>query len=317
MRNTGIGGQFRRVVRKMRYLSRRDIEYSMGERVLSMPFTHQLPRYQEENPFYDRYYLNFLAKYAADNQQLCLIDIGANVGDTAAGFRIVAPNARIIAVEGSPLFLRYLRRNMAGDRNLMVIERFLRPGPGGWSLKSDGSTGHLVPKEERSDQIETEKYVSVQELLKQADNNAPVIWKSDTDGYDIPILSANFSLIEPQCEIIWIEFDPLMNRSHTTVISHLLDQMAETAKHLVVFDNRGRKMFRLPAAQAADALRELGHWLELQRASGSTGVDYFDVWLLPEPLAIELSTLASELPAGPRSKALKASGIVQVLGEER
>ena len=201
----------RQIRRAVRIWTHRDVEYRIGDRTLVLPPEHLLPTFQEDFPLYDRYFLDFLGRLADEVGRLCVYDVGGNVGDTATAILSVAPDAKVVCVEGSNHFLEYLHRNVAGRDNVEVIEGFVTHRPGNWTLSSDGSTGRLV---EASDGAQDEvQHLTVADILGRGDRNALRIWKSDTDGFDIPIVLGALNDIAAACDIIWIEFDPLINSS--------------------------------------------------------------------------------------------------------
>ena len=273
----------RRVLRTLRTFFGRNIKHEIGTSTATLPPTHYLREFQEDYPLYDRYFLDFFREYALYKTDLCLIDIGANCGDTALAVASVAPATRIIAVEGAPHFLTYLRHNTKTMDNIEILDGFVVHRQGNWSLVSDGSTGHLT--EDSVLATSGTKYLSPHDVLDMTLNVESCIWKSDTDGYDIPILLSAFERINEQCDVVWIEFDALGNQSSMDDVSELLTRIGKLEKDVVLIDNFGHLMLRLPAGQAGGAIEQLTRWLEIQEACSGLLVNYFDLWLLPDDAA--------------------------------
>ena len=293
-----IKRQKRRIGRKFRIIARKDIRYLIGQRGILLPPEHYLPYYQQDFPFYDRYYLEFFKQYGSKSSGLCVIDIGANVGDTALSVLSATQDAEVICIEGSPYFLKYLRLNTSPFSNIHIIDAFVTHGLGRWSLASDGSTGHLVRIDDQGDAVSVGvRTVSPAFVLESAGKgHGPIVWKSDTDGYDIAILLGAFDQIVAACEVIWFEFDPIGNLSEPKDVTELLQRIGTLPRHVVVFDNLGHRLLNLPAIQAPSILEQLTAWLQIQKMSGNHPIRYFDIWLLPLDLADLLVRTTSMLP---------------------
>jgi len=288
--------QLRRAETRWRSLRHRDIHYHVGTEPIILPPEHLLPYYQEDFPFYDRYFIEFLRRYSAQTPELCVIDVGANVGDTALAVLSAAPHAKVISVEGSPYFLKYLHLNVGNHPNVEIVEGFVTHKPGNWQLVSDRSTGHLLEVGANEARPTEVAYFTPSEILALAEKGTPLIWKTDTDGYDIPIFLGWFDEIVAACDVIWIEFDALGNLSDLTDVERLLGRISDLPGDLVVFDNFGHRISRVPASQSLGLLLDLITWLRLQDSVGGMVVSYFDLWLLSPDLADMLCATSSKAP---------------------
>ena len=103
--------------------------YKIGRYFIRLPPRHLLDVYQESFKNYDKK-LPVLAallegKYKSS---MTIIDIGANIGDSAIALRN-ACNSPIICAEGNPEFLPILKSNLAAIPGIFrVIEKFIGPG---------------------------------------------------------------------------------------------------------------------------------------------------------------------------------------------
>jgi hypothetical protein len=125
--------------------------------------------------------------------------------------------------------------------------------------------------------------VSVEDLLERAGTHDLVIWKSDTDGLDLPIIDAAWSEIDARCDVVWFELDPFLDTEGGARLPHLADQIAASDRIVTVFDNIGRRMLTVEAAAAGDVLTGLSRWLAEPGTPGETA--YFDVWAVSARLA--------------------------------
>lgn len=298
MNESALKRQLRRIHRRLRILSGKDIQHQIGKFSAVLPPDHYLAHNQDQFPFYDRYFIEFLRRYAALNSELCVIDIGANVGDTALAVLSAAPHARVISVEGSPLFLKYLRINTQPFDGVQLVEGFVTHRPGNWSYVTDNSTGHLIEEAEGRGGAAA-RFYTPSEILKMAGGSGGRIWKSDTDGYDIPILLGWFDEILAACEIVWIEFTPLGNLTNDRDIDALMRLIGASSRDVVVFDNFGHLMLRLRAEEAPSVLKQLNLWLAIQETGAGRFVGYFDLWILPPHAADLLTETAKAVPERP------------------
>ena len=112
--------------RKLRVALGREQTHQIGGHDVVLPPSHDLPFYQRRDPTYDSYAIPVLAHLAASTSRMMVVDLGANVGDTAVAALSAADNIDVIAVEGDDTFLSYLRRNVEELRQPVRGRRWLR-----------------------------------------------------------------------------------------------------------------------------------------------------------------------------------------------
>ena len=66
-----------------------------------------------------------------------------------------------------------------------------------------------------------------------------VVWKSDMDGLDVPILLENWSQIYESVDVIWIEIHPFLAPTSLPDIKKLSTLLLESKFQGVLFDNYG------------------------------------------------------------------------------
>ncbi len=81
--------------------------YRIGRFELTLPADHPIDRYQKTYRLYDRVLGDIAHAVAAKYPDTTAIDIGANVGDTAA-LLCRDQDFPVLCIEGSPHFLKYL-----------------------------------------------------------------------------------------------------------------------------------------------------------------------------------------------------------------
>ncbi len=290
-----------RAASRARAILKRDLNYELTPGYsITLPPEHMLPLYQVIHPFYDRYFLDFFNKVAETDPSFSFVDVGANVGDTAVAVKSVAPNSQVYCVEGSDFFLPYLRRNVGKLDGVRVIEAFVSAGK-----KHDleyihfNGTGRLV--EAAQPPAGSMAFATVVSILEVVRQSAVTVWKSDTDGHDVGILLGGFDEIVARADIVWFEL-MLLEPFHPDPadLVALFDRLSELDRDVILVDNFGRVMLRVPASASPTVIADLERWLRLQRASGTISVDYFDVWVMSARWADTfMSTLppVGELPA--------------------
>lgn len=147
---------------------------------------HSLIKLQLQEPFRHQT-LKLASKFFLSDQKNHVIDVGANVGDTAIIIKSGSlTNTFFTLVEPSPFFLNYLNQNSNVIGNCQVICSFVSPNFPIIELPADlrywGGTALLVKSNSKT--ITVSQQVSLHELERQ---NTGLV-KVDCDGQDFDIL---------------------------------------------------------------------------------------------------------------------------------
>jgi len=251
--------------------------YQFGNFTLEIPSDHKIEEIHKVDLLYDRNIGMIIEEIARKYPYDTMTDIGANVGDTAAFIRSHCQNP-IICIEGGKSFLQYLRKNIRvlGD-NITLIDKFIMPDSdrsSAFSYSAGAGTGTLSLKQSDSEGVDS---ISVQELidLKVARNSSFCLVKSDTDGFDGPILSNMISHLETN---FYFECDPNAHVTDTPFDWDYFFRMLDDKNYAIaVFDN-----FGLPIVfcekNFTTIMSELLHYLELQRTLRRISIYYYDIW---------------------------------------
>jgi FkbM family methyltransferase len=220
-------------------LLKSDQEYEINGVSLVIPRTHRLPLLQRIYPSYDTYFFKFFKLLNDHVNSGIFIDVGANVGDTTAAVLSVAPKFKSVLVEGSPTFLPYMRLNSKqfGTRVSLVEEFLFCERNLETFYVDDGTTGSFQKVKTGDNSIKTS--VSPATLLSGITADI-VIWKSDTDGFDLPIFLENFELITSNTKIWWLELHPHLMPTTPEDVSILASSLAELGADGALFDNYGK-----------------------------------------------------------------------------
>lgn len=278
------------VQRRIRVRLQREQNYMIGNHPVVLPPESRLPYYQWRDATYDTYASELLSAACAGIDSATLIDIGANVGDTAVLALSAADNLSVVSVEGSPYFVGYLRRNIApfGSR-AEVLEGFVGPISGLSHYSRDGDTGGFQGGVADADEsIDVTHWIDVPRLLAGAIGDL-VIWKTDTDGFDIHLVAQHWDDISARCDVIWMEFDPAGTLGPSEDTSILLDHIAKSGRQVHIYDNVGHHMCGTSGDNAAHTLADLSDWVR-ERRLGFAPVLYFDIWIATPDLAESMWT---------------------------
>jgi FkbM family methyltransferase len=276
---------------------RRDQRYSIAGVEVLLPPEHRLPYFQAVFPSYDRYFGPVLGALA-QSQPVLLVDVGANVGDTAVAAVRASEKIDVIAVEGNPYFVGYLRRNVAPFASrVRVVDRYVGPLDSSIRYTHNGSTGGFVKVETTAaaDEAGTGDsgpgdsgpvdWVEVSSLVD--DPARLVVWKCDTDGFDIHLTVANWDVLHRSCAALWMEYDPVITQGDPADIAELGRLLADSGRTVWMFDNVGTHMVTARGPAVATLLADLTTWLRRQRESG-TGVAYLDLWAFDDSCLADL-----------------------------
>ena len=207
-----------------------------GQFEIQAPVDHILLKLQRTQPYRDLF-VGITAKFIASKYpQKNMVDIGANIGDTAA---LMASNCtnKLILVEASDYFHEILKKNATKLPNEVVIKKcFVSDGSVvTGSLHHWKGTAAFQEKSEDTMQVKTERLEDV------ADNDTCFI-KSDTDGYDFKILMSSLNWIEKVKSALLFE-NHLGNSGDFSDSDKLITELDSIGyKYFIVWDDTGLHM---------------------------------------------------------------------------
>ncbi len=174
-----------------------------------LPWSHRLPDYAAGNPRYGQNLVD-LARLLAKTSPLKVLDIGANVGDSALQI-LHAADGNVLCIEGDPAYLEFLHLNVDHDDRIAVVEALLAVSEAGQRTKAvrTGGTTRFVS----GDADDAMPSVTPAALRTEFPGFADLrLVKSDTDGYDIslvPVVAEEWADSHP---VLFFEYDPYLIR---------------------------------------------------------------------------------------------------------
>ena len=210
-----------------------DIKYNVAGVKIHLPFSHDLPINKKIFPSYDENIGRVASLVKEKYSDLKMIDLGANVGDTAVMVKS-AVDVPILCIEGEEKFVSLLRENTKNFQNVFVEKSFVGDEDfvRGNYVYSKGS-GRIVERGNQSGVYfkTLEQIVSVYPGFKKSK-----LLKIDTDGFDCRIIKKEINLLSKMKPVIFFEYDPYLNKDDINVFDSLKD--AGYTK-VVIYENTG------------------------------------------------------------------------------
>jgi FkbM family methyltransferase len=249
----GLGLRFRRKFRRglLRFTDP-DVTYWLAGRPLLMPLSHELPRYRRIHPSYDQP-LSHVARAVVDlqGQPVLVIDVGANVGDSAV--LLVEAGARgVLCVEGLDGYLRLLRLNTTAMAEVVVAATFVTEDAA--VLGGNPARGTAVLSASPAGAPST----TFDDLLAQyPDFAAAHLLKIDTDGWDLAILKSAASWLKTALPVLFFEHDPVLQAAQGYTASDVWQLLTDVGyRRIHVWSNTGVPLWRGALADAPTAVED-------------------------------------------------------------
>jgi FkbM family methyltransferase len=228
---------------------------------LVMPRSHMLPVYAGVRPSYGQNLVELAAglaaQGAADQLPLRVLDIGANIGDSALQILAVT-DANVLCVEGDPYWAGYLHRNVDGNAGVSVEEVLLLPDSRAHAemspVRDHGTTRFVEGAAEGALPSSTASDLR----RRHPDFDRVRLIKSDTDGFDPVLVPAAARAWADSAPVLFFEFDPELGRKAGNEPNDLWPELAALGyARLAVWDNAGDPLGQLDVGDAAQQARTL------------------------------------------------------------
>jgi FkbM family methyltransferase len=253
----------------------REREYQVGRHKVLLPAGHCLDRYQRTWRRYDLA-LGLIAQSVRDKYpDATAIDVGANVGDSAARM-CERDDMPVLAIEGSSTFLPYLRTNARriGD-HVEIYEGYVGPESTEVDLAAvttAGGTSSIVPAVGGGGTHQVRTLGSVLESYPRFGKSR--LLKIDTDGFDFAIIDSSLDWIASARPVIFFEYHTGFGAEDE---ARSLDAVAALMRmgydRFLVYDNFGNLLI---SADRIGTFAELNAYLRSNRRHG-VAIHYFDV----------------------------------------
>lgn len=234
-----------------------------------MPWSHRLPDYAVIDEEYGQNLVH-LASLLAEHDGLTVLDVGANIGDSAVQIRH-ATGGHVLCVEADPFYLEYLHRNTDPDPQITVVEALLTTGSSASAVSAVRSGGTTRFAEGVDvDAMPSLSAAALRELYP--DFSRLRLVKSDTDGYDTSLVQAIAQAWHEDPPVLFFEYDHALTRLAGHDPLEVWGGLAELGYTAVaVWGNGGHPLGRTTVQLVGDLTSIL------DRPSSAPGYQYWDV----------------------------------------
>ena len=231
-----------RVLHRMVRLGDPLVRMRVGERALDMKLSHKLPLYYALIPTYDRTLPRIARQMRGTRPGLVMIDVGANIGDTAALATEAVPDLKLLCIEGSPHYAPLLRANVARLRiDAECLQQYCadeNAASGSARAEEHDGTGRLVPSALHSAAVVTatlDQIVDAHPVFARPD-----LLKIDTDGYDAKVLRGSKRLLGECQPVLFFEVAQALLREVGDDVAPIFPMLGALGYHRArVYDHEG------------------------------------------------------------------------------
>lgn len=176
---------------------------------LVLPWSHRLPDYAGPGSPYGQNLVR-LAAALAEDAPLTVLDVGANVGDSALQI-LNATDGRVLCVEADRFYLDFLHQNVDGEHRITVVEALLAVDESvaaNTAVRVGGTTRFVAGSE-----ADAMPSVTAAELRRSHPEFSDLrLVKSDTDGYDVALVPVIAEAWADHPPVLFFEYDPYLCR---------------------------------------------------------------------------------------------------------
>ena len=230
------------------------VTVSIGSCKIKAPLSHPLKRILEAIPQFG-FNVTRLVQYSHEQYpDLKIIDIGANIGDTAA-FVNNYRDLPVLCIDGDPRYFALLKSNVAGFKQTVCCLTLVgeKDEEKNQTLVRDKGTAFLKENENPV------KFRSLENILDEfSDFKTARFLKIDTDGYDASILKGSETYIRAQRPVLFFEYDPgLIQKQHEDPFG-IFDFLQQCGYEFVlVYQNVGDYLISLQLSSDKDKIADL------------------------------------------------------------
>ncbi|MGY2876276.1 FkbM family methyltransferase [Marmoricola sp. URHA0025 HA25] len=221
-----------------------------------LPWSHRLPDYAGPGSPYGQNLVELARLLAEAAPPLTVLDVGANVGDSALQI-LNAADGRVLCIEADRFYLDFLHRNVDADERIVVVESLLTvdEAVAAQTAVRTGGTTRFV----KGGEFDAMPSVSPAELRdRHGDFKDLRLVKSDTDGYDVALVPAIAEAWSEARPVLFFEYDPYLTRIAGYDPSAVWPRLEALGyRDAAVWDHAGSVVGRMRVADMADRARIL------------------------------------------------------------
>lgn len=218
-----------------------DKKFNVGNYIITSPSSHSLSKNLNQYKFYSRNLPRLIEEISKYYNDLKIIDVGANIGDSAALINSIniKPN-KIYCFEGDDEFTKYFYRNTERMDNIVLFKSFLGDSDSCENFNVVKDNGTLrINSDNKGSNITIDTLDNISEANKELYDIK--FLKTDTDGYDFKILRGAKKLIEKAKPILFFEYDREFLNLNSDDGFSTFEMLKEIGyKNAIIYDNYGR-----------------------------------------------------------------------------
>jgi FkbM family methyltransferase len=262
-----------------------------------LPWSHRLPDYAFHNPNYGQNLVD-LARLLAETSPLTVMDIGANVGDSALQI-LHAADGKVLCIEGDTAYLEFLHLNVDNDERITVVEALLAVDDTGERTKAV-RTGGTTRFESGAGDDAMPSVTPAALRAEFADFADLRLVKSDTDGYDVSLVPAVAKEWADAHPVLFFEYDPYLTGIAGLDPLAVWPRLRELGyTDIAVWDNGGTPVGRMTPDTIGERSAVLANFPGNRPAARS----YWDVAVVHADDALGIAALDQLIPAAETRRA--------------
>jgi FkbM family methyltransferase len=236
--------------------------------------------YRSSFHLYDTALARIASILKAKYHTLHAIDIGANVGDTAALIREFA-EIPVLCIEGDPVLLPILTENAIRLGPGVTIEpSFVGEDGKAVNLNSADDLGRNACLVKAMDPQGSVRLRSLRSILTDypAFCSAKLL-KTDTEGFDFDIIRQSLDFIQQSKPVVFFEYDPYLRPNEPHAGLETIEALIRAGySNFIYYDNFGNFLLQSEASNSS-IFSDLDGYLASNRRHG-VAVYYFDICAL-------------------------------------
>ena len=242
----------RRHYQEQRFFSQRIRRIRCGNFEIEAPQNHLLAHILPKQPLRDQGIGLAASHMAKKYPEGTFVDIGANIGDTAAIMASYAHN-KLILVEPSDYFFPILSRNVKRFANeIVLVKTMISDG-----TPVSGELHHWAGTASISAGSKSQGATPTRKLSEIAPDSTRFV-KLDTDGLDFKIISASLNWLDTVRPALMVE-DQIRNSTDLQEANETFFKLADIGyDSFIVWDDPGLHVL---STKSIEAIRDLNHYL--------------------------------------------------------
>jgi FkbM family methyltransferase len=190
----------------VKYMKDPVIDFDLSGVRMKMNLSYNLPILLKDRPYYNAALPRLSGFLRQHTGHLTFIDVGANIGDTAALISRVVPDGKYLCIEASDFYFNALKLNVSQVAGITAVQALCDEGQGLASVSMDVIGDSAVVKSAAGGGIRT---VTIDQLVAEyAQFKHANVLKIDTDGYDFRILRGSENMLVSARPVLFFEFSP-------------------------------------------------------------------------------------------------------------